>query len=47
MNNWTRKDFIKASLFGGAAAAVAGRTRLYGQAAPVGAATAEGTIACQ
>ncbi|MDP3071690.1 MAG: Gfo/Idh/MocA family oxidoreductase [Opitutaceae bacterium] len=33
MNNWTRKDFLRASLLGGTAAALAGHTRLYGQAA--------------
>lgn len=33
MNNWTRKDFLKASLIGGGAALVAGRTRIYGQTA--------------
>ncbi len=36
MNNWTRKDFLKASLIGGGAALVAGRTKLYGQVAPAG-----------
>jgi predicted dehydrogenase len=37
MKNWTRKDFLKASLLGGAAAAVAGN-RLYGAVAPSGSA---------
>src|SRR5215207_8070875 len=35
MKNWTRKDFLKASLLGGGAALVAGHTRMYGQVAPV------------
>lgn len=33
MNNWTRKEFLKASLIGGGAALVAGRTKIYGQTA--------------
>ena len=33
MTNWTRKDFLKASLIGGGAI-VAGQTRLFGQVAP-------------
>ena len=36
MKNWTRKDFLKASLLGGGAALVAGHTRMYGQAATAG-----------
>ncbi len=32
MNNWTRKDFLKASLVGGGAALVAGSGRLHAQA---------------
>ncbi len=32
MNNWTRKDFLKASLLGGGAALVASRTRAFAQA---------------
>jgi len=32
MKNWSRKDFLKASLLGGGAALIAGQTRLYGQA---------------
>lgn len=34
-NNWTRKQFLKASLVGGGAAIIAGPTRRYGQVAPV------------
>jgi predicted dehydrogenase len=34
MKNWTRKEFLRASLLGGGAALVAGQTRLYGQVAP-------------
>lgn len=34
MKNWTRKDFLKTSLIGGAAAATMSQTRLYGQVAP-------------
>lgn len=33
MKNWTRKEFLKASLVGGGAAMVAGHTRLYGATA--------------
>src|SRR4051812_19065673 len=40
MKNWTRKDFLKASLLGGAAAAVAGN-RLYGAVAPSGSANGD------
>ncbi len=43
MKNWSRKDFLKASLLGGGAALVAGHTRLYGQAAPA-AGSANGDI---
>lgn len=43
MKNWTRKEFLKASLLGGGAALVAGHTRLYGQAAPA-AGSANGDI---
>jgi predicted dehydrogenase len=32
MKNWTRKEFLKASLVGGGAALVAGHSRLYGAA---------------
>lgn len=35
MNNWTRKQFIRASLLGGSAALVAGSSRVYGQAPAV------------
>ncbi len=34
MNNWTRKDFLKATLVGGSAALIAGPGRLYAQGAP-------------
>ncbi len=34
MNNWTRKEFLKTTLVGGAAAVAAGHTRVYGQVAP-------------
>jgi len=34
MKNWTRKDFLKASLIGGGAALAAGQTRIYGATAP-------------
>ncbi|WP_414660851.1 Gfo/Idh/MocA family protein [Horticoccus sp. 23ND18S-11] len=43
MKNWTRKEFIRASLLGGSAALVAGQTRLYGQVAPA-AGSANGDI---
>jgi predicted dehydrogenase len=43
MKNWTRKEFLKASMIGGGAAFVAGRTRLYGQVAPA-AGSANGDI---
>src|SRR5688500_5245989 len=43
MKNWSRKDFLKASLLGGGAALVAGHTRLYGQTAPA-AGSANGDI---
>ncbi|MGH7943872.1 MAG: Gfo/Idh/MocA family protein [Opitutaceae bacterium] len=43
MKNWTRKEFLKASVVGGGAALFAGRTRLYGQAAPA-AGSANGDI---
>src|SRR5688500_10583340 len=34
MKNWTRKEFLKASVVGGGAALFAGHARLYGQVAP-------------
>jgi len=43
MKNWTRKEFLKASLIGSGAALVAGQTRLYGQVAPA-AGSANGDI---
>jgi hypothetical protein len=43
MKNWTRKDFLKTSLLGGAAAMAAGGTRLFGQVAPT-AGSANGDI---
>src|SRR5690242_18957044 len=43
MKNWTRKDFLKASLIGGGAALVAVQTRMYGQVAPA-AGSANGDI---
>ncbi|MSU49824.1 MAG: Gfo/Idh/MocA family oxidoreductase [Opitutus sp.] len=43
MKNWTRKDFLKTSIFGGGAALVAGQTRLFGQVAPA-AGSANGDI---
>ncbi len=43
MNNWTRKEFLKASLLGGGAALVAGGTRVYGATAPA-AGSASGDI---
>jgi predicted dehydrogenase len=33
MKNWTRKEFLRASVVGGGAALLAGNTRLYGQVA--------------
>lgn len=41
MKNWTRKDFLKASLIGSGAALVAGRTRVYGATAPTGSANGD------
>lgn len=48
MNNWTRKEFLKASLLGGSAAAVlASRTRVYGATAPAsGSANGDVRVAC-
>ena len=43
MKNWTRKEFLKASVVGGGAALFAGHTRLYGQVAPA-AGSANGDI---
>jgi predicted dehydrogenase len=43
MKNWTRKEFLKASLVGGGAALFAGRTRIYGATAPA-AGSANGDI---
>jgi predicted dehydrogenase len=43
MKNWTRKEFLKASVVGGGAAVFAGHTRLYGQVAPA-AGSANGDI---
>ncbi len=43
MNNWTRKEFLKTTLVGGAAAVAAGHTRVYGQVAPA-AGSANGDI---
>jgi predicted dehydrogenase len=34
MKNWTRKEFLKASVIGGGAAIMAGGTRIYGATAP-------------
>src|SRR3954468_14931108 len=34
MNKWTRKEFLKASVVGGGAALLAGRTKIYGATAP-------------
>src|SRR3954470_12492773 len=47
MNNWTRKEFLKASLLGGGAALIAGRTRMYGATAPAaGSASGDIRVAC-
>src|SRR3954471_7596030 len=47
MNNWTRKEFLKASLLGGGAALIAGRTRIYGATAPAaGSANGDVRVAC-
>ena len=35
MKNWTRKDFLKTTMLGGAAAVVASQSRLYGAVAPM------------
>jgi len=43
MKNWTRKEFLRASLLGSGAALIAGQTRLYGQVAPA-AGSANGDI---
>src|SRR5215211_8559278 len=43
MKNWTRKEFLKASLIGGGAAIVGGHTRIYGATAPA-AGSANGDI---
>jgi predicted dehydrogenase len=43
MKNWTRKEFLKASVVGGGAAVFAGHARLYGQVAPA-AGSANGDI---
>jgi predicted dehydrogenase len=41
MNNWTRKEFLKASLVGGGAALLAGHGRLYGAVSPSGSANGD------
>ena len=45
MKNWTRKEFIRASLVGSGAACIAGNTRLYGQAASSGSANGDIRVA--
>jgi len=45
MKNWTRKEFIRASLVGSGAACIAGNTRLYGQAASSGSANGDVRVA--
>jgi predicted dehydrogenase len=41
MKNWTRKEFLKASLIGGGAALAATHTRMYGATAPTGSANGD------
>jgi predicted dehydrogenase len=45
MKNWTRKEFLKASIVGGGAAFLAGHTRLYGAAGASGSANGDIRVA--